>query len=203
MRRLVLAFAGLAAVACGGRSAAPSPSTGAAAAAAGAASTPEGFEPQPGEVRVEHDLTHDGKPDAWKYVLRDGSGKETLLRTEKDLNGDGKIDTWEKYAPDGSLSRVVHDLDFDGRPDLASSYEQDRLVGKELFGSGGVPRTWSHYEAGKLVRKERDTNGDSRVDYWEYWEGGELDRIGVDEDGDGRVDRWEARRTAETDAPQR
>jgi hypothetical protein len=68
---------------------------------------------------------------------------------------------------------------------------------KELArGFGGVPPTRSFHEGGKLVRKERDTNGDSRVDTWEYWENGELDRIGVDQDGDGQVDRWDARRSA-------
>jgi hypothetical protein len=199
MRRLVLAFAGLAAISCGGRTAAPPPSTAAAAAAAaGPALAPAGFEPQPNEIPVEYDLTRDGKPDVWKYVLRDASGKETLLRKEKDLNGDGRADTWERYAPDGGVSRVAHDLDFDGRPDQVSFYEKEQLVKQELSsGFDGVPRTWSHYEKGKLVRKERDTNGDARVDYWEFWENGELDRIGVDEDGDGQVDRWEARKSAE------
>ena len=41
-----------------------------------------------------------------------------------------------------------------------------------------------------IARKERDNNGDGRVDYWEYWEGEAVDRIGEDLDGDGQVDRW-------------
>jgi predicted metal-dependent peptidase len=159
--------------------------------------TPPGFEHQPNEVLTEYDLTHDGKPDVWKYTVKDATGKEVLLRKEKDLNGDGKVDTWEKYNPDGSLARVVYDLDFDGKPDVTLYYERDQLVRKEMaFGFDGLPRAWNYYEKGKLVRKERDTNNDGQVDYWEYWENGEIDRIGVDVDGDGQVDRWEAKKSA-------
>ena len=193
-RAAIWALAGLAALSCAGKTPPPAAPT----SAAEAPRTPKGFEPQPNEVLTEYDLTHDGKPDVWKYSLKDASGKEVVIRKEKDLNGDGKIDTWEKYAPDGSVVRVVYDLDFDGRPDETIYFEKDQLVKKELaFGFDGVPRTWNFYEKGKLVRKERDTNGDGKVDYWEYWENGEIDRIGVDEDGDGQVDRWEARKTAE------
>jgi hypothetical protein len=197
MRRLLLPLAGL--LACAG----PQKPTPVAAPADGPVIAPKGFEHQQNEVLTEYDLTHDGKPDVWKYTLRDASGTEVLLRKEKDLNGDGKIDTWEKYAPDGSLLRVVYDLDFDGKPDETLFYEKDQLVKKELaFGFDGVPRSWNYYEKGKLVRKERDTNGDGNVDYWEYWENGEVDRIGIDEDGDGQVDRWEAKKTAEAAAPE-
>lgn len=196
MRRTLLALAGLAAVSCAGRT--PSPSTALSPPAEAPLPAPKGFEPQQGEILTEYDLTHDGKPDVWKYTIKDAAGKEILLRKEKDLNGDGKIDTWEKYNPDGTLSRVVYDLDFDGKPDVTLHYEKDQLVRKELaFGFDGAPRAWNYYEKGKLVRKERDTNGDGAVDYWEYWENGEVDRIGVDEDGDGQVDRWEARKSAE------
>ncbi len=196
MRLLLPCIAALAALGCAGapkRSAAPAP----APVDARPLVLP-GFEKQANEILTEYDLTHDGKPDVWKYSLKVASGKEILLRKEKDLNGDGKIDAWEKYAADGALVRVVYDLDFDGKPDVSLFYEKDQLVKKELaFGFDGVPRSWNYYEKGKLVRKERDTNGDGNVDYWEYWEKGEVDRIGVDDDGDGQVDRWEAKKSAE------
>jgi hypothetical protein len=201
MRRpLLLAFAGLAAISCAGAqkppaAAAPAPQAGEAKL------VPKGFEPQPNEIVTEYDLTHDGKPDVWKYSVKDASGKEILVRKEKDLNGDGKVDTWEKYAPDGTLVKVVYDLDFDGKPDEILYFEKEQLVKKEMaFGFDGIPRSWSYYEKGKLVRKERDTNGDGKVDYWEYWENGEIDRIGIDTDGDGQVDRWEAKKSAEASA---
>jgi hypothetical protein len=194
MRRALLPLAVLAAAACA--TTAPKAQKSAILADSPTVTLP-GFEPRVNEIVTEYDLTHDGKTDVWKYSWKDANGKEILLRKQKDLNGDGKIDTWEKYEPDGSLSRVVYDLDFDGKPDVTNIYEKDQLVRKELaFGFDGVPRAWAYYEKGKLVRKERDTNGDGNVDYWEYWENGEIDRIGVDTDGDGQVDRWEARKSA-------
>ena len=197
MRRLLPILAGLAALSCATSSAPAKAAKGSGLADPAAVRVPPGFEKVQGEILTEYDLTHDGKPDVWKYTLKDPSGKEILLRKEKDLNGDGKIDTWEKYAPDGSLVRVVYDLDFDGKPDVTLYFEKDQLVKKEMaFGFDGVPRTWFFYEKGKLVRKERDTNGDGNVDVWEYWENGEIDRIGYDTDGDGQVDRWEARKTS-------
>jgi hypothetical protein len=166
-----------------------------------AALVPPGFDHAPDETVTALDLSHRGRPDVWKYTRKDASGKELLLRKEKDLNGDGKIDTWERYEADGALSRVVYDLDFDGKPDVTLFFEKDQLVRKELsFGFDGVPHAFAYYEKGKLVRKERDTNGDGQVDYWEYWENGEVDRIGVDDDGDGQVDRWEARKSSEATA---
>jgi len=159
-----------------------------------------------GESLAEYDLNHDGKADVWKYYVLDASGRERVTRREKDLNGDGKIDSWESYAPDGTLSRLVYDMDFDGKPDATLTFEKDQLVRKEYaFGFDGVPHSFNFYEKGKLVRKERDTNGDGRVDSWEYWENGEIDRIGTDVDGDGVVDKWEARRTAQAGevAPQK
>ncbi len=189
MRRLLLPLAGLAAISCvtPAPKAAKAPSTAIEAAPV----TPPGFERQASEVVTEFDLTHDGKPDVWKYATKDASGKEVVLRKEKDLNGDAKIDTWEKYAPDGSLLKVVYDLDFDGKPDVTLHYEKDQLVRKEMaFGFDGAPRAWNFYEKAKLVRKERDTNGDGQVDYWEYWENDQVDRVGEDLDGDGTVDRW-------------
>jgi hypothetical protein len=197
MRRLLLSLAGLAVLAC---ASAPRREEAAAPIESAPLVIP-GFEKQANEVLTEYDLTHDGKPDVWKYALKDAAGNDVLLRKEKDLNGDAKPDTWEKYGPDGAVVRVVYDLDFDGKPDVTLFYEKEQLVRKELaFGFDGVPRSWNFYEKGKLARKERDTNGDAKVDQWEYWENGEIDRIGVDQDGDGQVDRWEARKSAEAAA---
>src|SRR5512134_3853623 len=121
MRRLLFSFAGLAALAC---ATAPEPVPQSAPVEAAPVAIP-GFERHANEVLTEYDLTHDGKPDVWKYALKDASGKETLLRKEKDLNADGKPDSWEKYGPDGTLARVVYDLDFDGKPDATLFYEKE------------------------------------------------------------------------------
>lgn len=195
MRRLVLLTAGIAALACAGRT--RPPVTTAPPPAAASPSVP-GLEPQPGEVLSEFDINRDGRPDVWKFVLTDRDGKETLVRKEKDLNGDARVDAWEGYGPDGTITKLVYDLDFDGRPDVTLTFEKEQLVSKEYaLGFDGVSRSTSFFEKGKLVRKERDTNSDGKVDYWEYWEGGEIDRIGQDLDGDGQVDRWEAKKVGE------
>jgi len=199
MRRPVLALAGCLALACAGKAkpppAAPPPPAPVAMPMIETTKAPD-------EILTEYDLTHDGKPDVWKYSRKGPDGKEIVVRKEKDLNGDGKIDSWEFYGPDGSLAKLVYDMDFDGKPDVVLFFEKDQLVRKEYaFGFDGKPRSWNYYEKGKLARKERDTNGDGKVDYWEYWVNGEIDRIGYDEDGDGQVDRWESRHTETAEAP--
>src|SRR5262249_59340613 len=43
---------------------------------------------------------------------------------------------------------------------------------------------------GVIVRKERETNFDNKIDTWDYYEGGRLVRRERDSDGDGIVDQW-------------
>jgi hypothetical protein len=186
-------------VACAGKSKPVSSGGGSASAprAAEGGVVPPGMEPQAGEQVTAYDLTREGRPDSWKYTVQ-VDGQERIVRKERDLNGDGRIDAWELYGPDGTVTELVYDFDFDGKPDATLHYEKDQLVKKDLaFGFDGVPRTFAYYEKGKLVRKERDTTGSGKVDSWEYWENDEIDRIGVDLDGDGQVDRWETRKPAE------
>lgn len=199
MRRTALILTALLAAACAGRS-----KSGATTSSSGSESAPvkgvvpPGMEPVAGEQVTTFDLSREGNPDAWKYTVKGPDGQERLVRKEKDLNGDGKIDAWEKYGEDGTVSTLVYDFDFDGKPDSTLYFEKDQLVKKDLsFGFDGVPRTFAFYEKGKLVRKERDTTGDGKVDTWEYWEKDEIDRIGVDVDGDGQVDRWETKHAAD------
>jgi hypothetical protein len=165
MRRLLLTLAGFAAISC---ATAPKPEVKPSASLAAGPVVPPGFEKQANEVLTEYDLTHDGKPDVWKYATKDAAGKETLLRKEKDLNGDGKVDTWEKYAPDGTLVRVVYDLDFDAKPDVTLLYERDQLVRKEMaFGFDGLPRAWNFYEKGKLVLDNLTRLGEQEFLAWQ------------------------------------
>jgi hypothetical protein len=153
---------------------------------------------RPGESIREYDLNHDGRIDVWTYSVVGADGQERVVRKEKDLNNDGRVDSWEEFAADGTLAKLVYDLDFDGKPDVALIFEKDQLVRKEYaFGFDGVPHTFNYYERGQLVRKERDTTGNGKIDTWEYWENGQVDRIGVDLDGDGQIDRWETRASAQ------
>jgi hypothetical protein len=198
MRRLAVLAAVLLATACASTQKPAEPAQGqgqGGGAASGGRAAPDAAS---GETLTTYDLNHDGKPDAWVYSVKDASGKDQVVRKEKDLNGDGKTDVWEFYGADGSLSKLVYDMDFDGKPDVTLHYEKDQLVRKEYgFGFDGLPHSFNFYEKGKLVRKERDANGDGKIDYWEYWENGEIDRIGVDVDADGQVDKWELRRSAQ------
>ncbi|HSN92405.1 MAG TPA: hypothetical protein VLS93_14330 [Anaeromyxobacteraceae bacterium] len=167
----------------------PGPGPGAPASPARGPSSPG-----PGETVAGLDLGGDGKPDAWIFSRAGPEGRPIVTRREKDLNGDGRVDSWERLAPDGTLAELSYDMDFDGTPDATLHLEGDRLVRKEYtFGPGrpGAVRSW--YEGGVLVRTERDTDGDGKVDTWERWTGGRVDRIGSDLDGDGAPDRWEER----------
>lgn len=194
-----LFFAALLTTACAGKSKPVATLNLAADAATSGAVVPKGMEPLPGEKVTALDLTHSGRPDVWKYTVKDGD-KERLVRTERDLNGDGKVDTWELYDEKGEIRMLVYDFDFDGKPDETLYFENGRLVKRDLaFGFDGIPRTFAYYEKGKLVRKERDTTNSGKVNYWEYWNGDQIDRIGIDLDGDGQVDRWETRQEKENE----
>jgi hypothetical protein len=192
MRRLLLLSAGLAALSCAHHKVVAD--ARAPKESAEAVSSISELAPQPGEHVTAYDLDRDGKPDLWRYSILVEEGKERVVRKEYDLNGDGRVDKWEALDADGNVVKEAFDMDFDGKPDLAITYEKGQLVKKEFApGFDGMVRTTAYYEDGKLVRKERDTKGDGKIDTWEYYENGELDRIGVDLDGDGQVDRWTKR----------
>jgi hypothetical protein len=194
MRRLLLVTAGLAALSCAHQKTAGGAEAKAPKESAEAVSGISELAPQPGEHVAAYDLDHGGKPNLWRYSVLVAEGKERVIRKEWDLNGDGRVDWWQAFDAEGNLVKEAFDLDFDGKPDLAITYEKGQLVKKEFApGFDGMVRTIEYYEDGKLVRKERDTKGDGKVDTWEYFENGELDRIGVDLDGDGQVDRWTKR----------
>lgn len=156
-----------------------------------------------GEIVKKYDLNQDKRADLWKVYVRgkDKSGKPILVlkRFEIDLNADGKIDMRRYYVSD-VIDREDFDLDYDGRIDLINNYSQGYLYKQSYFmRSKTRPDVFKYYEVvgkrkkkkARLVRKERDTNLDGKIDYWEYWEKGSLDRIGRDTDFDGNVDVWE------------
>ena len=97
------------------------------------------------------------------------------VKEKFDLDFDGKVDVINYYHQ-GLLDKQAYYLTSKTRPDLFKYYE---VIGKK------------NEKKLRLLRKERDTNLDGRIDYWEYWESGNLDRIGRDTDFDGKVDVWE------------
>ena len=141
----------------------------------------------------------------WKVFVKknDSQGKEkanlVLVRIEIDLNFDGKIDI-KRFYKKNVKTHEMFDLDYDGKIDLITYYSQGYPFKKAYFlHSKTKPDVFKYFEVegkkGKkhirLVRKERDTDLDGKIDYWEYWENGSLDRIGRDTDFNGKVDVWE------------
>jgi len=66
---------------------------------------------------TEYDTDGDGKPNVFKYYVKDGSGKVYLDRKERDENSDGKIDLWEKFDATGAVTITGRDKDGDGNMD--------------------------------------------------------------------------------------
>jgi hypothetical protein len=133
------------------------------------------------------DVNGDGRPD--RTVVRRG-GVERCRGL--DLNFDGAIDAWVYLEPDGKVRRRESDYDRDGRIDEIALYNHGALVERQRATSlMGKLDTWQFYEADKVVRAERDSNGDDVIDqWWEYpsGRGAECPLIHSDVDGDGRPD---------------
>ncbi|HET7854335.1 MAG TPA: VCBS repeat-containing protein [Candidatus Methylomirabilis sp.] len=71
-------------------------------------------------------------------------------------------------------------------------YEGGRLVRKERDVNGdGKPDILRYYNGtGRLTRQEEDSRLGGRVDTWTFYEGGRAVRKESDTDGDGKVDLW-------------
>ncbi|MFQ5829820.1 MAG: FG-GAP repeat domain-containing protein [Candidatus Methylomirabilia bacterium] len=71
-------------------------------------------------------------------------------------------------------------------------YEDNRLVRRERDLNGdGKPDIVMHYDAqGQLVRREESSQLDGRIDTWTFYAGGKIERKESDTDGDGEVDLW-------------
>ncbi len=76
--------------------------------------------------RIELDPGGDGEPDRIFYY----SG-EDLVGDARDSDGDGRIDRFDRFDSRGDLSLVERDVDGDGRIDVRSHYEAGRLVRRE------------------------------------------------------------------------
>ena len=108
------------------------------------------------------DVNGDGRPDII-HVMK--GGKEVCRVV--DLNMDGRNDVFIYYDEAGKERRRESDFDRDGQADeiaiLKDGVPQEKL--RETNFDSKLD-TWDFYEAGRLVRRERDTNGDGIVDQW-------------------------------------
>jgi len=130
------------------------------------------------------DANGDGKPDI--TVVRDG-GRE--LCRAVDLNFDGVIDAYTYFDASGQLRRRENDYDKDGQVDEISTFKGGQISEKDQSTAQAQHLdTWDFYQAGALVRTERDSNGDGVIDqWWEYPKPG-CPLIHADMNNDGRPD---------------
>ncbi len=146
-----------------------------------------------GNLVVEIDLDGDGQPDIYNYYRQLDAEGRLLLRKEMDLNKDGRIDVWSFFTDTGALERENMDGDFDGNVDWVDHYQGGKRVMSEIdTQNSGRFDLFKYYESGHIRRKERDTSGDGQVDHWEYFDDdGQVIKVGWDIDGDGQMDMRE------------
>jgi hypothetical protein len=138
--------------------------------------------------RVEAlDADHDGKPEL-KQIFEKSTGRE-LCRIA-DLNHDGKPDMYEYYNADGTLRRREGAYESADAISEVQIFENGKLVRRERDTTGQRKiDTWDTYDpgTGKLIKRERDTHGDGKVDQWWTFEGDKI-TIAIDKNGDGQPD---------------
>jgi len=143
------------------------------------------------------DLDVDGMNDIRNLYRERADAPRLLVRKELDLNKDGKFDVISFFDEDGDLEREEMDSDYDGRFDWTDHYKGGKRVMSEYDTDyDGRPNVFKYYienDDGVVVldRKERDEDGDGKIDVWERFKDGEVVRTGRDTDGDGRMDERE------------
>lgn len=123
-----------------------------------------------------------------RYVYDKSTGKE-LCRVA-DINQNGKPDIYQYFDANGLVRRREADYDEDGVVDAIEYYENGKLVRHDLdIASQHRFDTWDTYDpaTGKRVKRERDNDGDGRVDQWWTWDGDKV-TIAFDKNNDGQPD---------------
>ena len=130
------------------------------------------------------DANNDGKPD---ITIVSANGRE--LCRAVDLNFDGVIDAYSYFDASGQLRRRENDYDKDGQIDEITTFKGGQIAEKDQSTATAQHLdTWDFYQAGALVRTERDSNGDGVIDqWWEYPKPG-CPLIHADVNNDGRPD---------------
>lgn len=151
--------------------------------------------PDQGLVLQEVDLDRDGRPEIFNYYRERADAPRLLVKKEMDLNRDGVIDIRSFFDDDGRLVREEMDADYDGVFDHIDHYQQGvRVMTEYDTDQDGLSNVFKYYikdERGvaRLDRKERDEDGDGRIDVWERFDAqGRVTRTGRDTDGDGKMD---------------
>ena len=185
----------LATTACG-------PKNGKSAKDGGAAANPSIVEKTlpDGLVLQEVDLNNDGQPEIFNYYRERSDAPRLLIRKDADLNRDGNVDIKSWFNNYGMLETEEMDGDFDGQIDMWDHYQDtdgdsspERVSSEVDTDYDGKPDVFTYFRDGKVIRKERDTNGDDRIDHWEkYDDKGNVIKSGRDTNFDGIVDERDA-----------
>lgn len=146
-------------------------------------------------VLQEIDLNADGRYETLNYFRVRRDAPRLLVRKEIDLNRDGRVDVISYFTTEGQLEKEEMDSDYDGMFDWVDHYQDGARVMSEWDSDfDGKPNVYKYYvrtESGetRLDRKERDSDGDGKIDVWERFnENGDMIRMGRDTDGDGVID---------------
>lgn len=130
-------------------------------------------QPEEGLILQEIDMDGDGRTDVFNYYRERSAAARLRVKKKADLNFDGRIDAISEFDDSGELQRELFDSDFDGSLDWTD-----------------------HYQDGMRVMAEMDTNFDGKPDIWFYYVKGadgrpHIDRKERDTNGDGLIDFWE------------
>lgn len=144
------------------------------------------------DVRVEGvDINGDGRADQF-YVHDRATG--ALRWIERDLSFNGRVDVYEYVDAEGNV--VERELLLTHGPAVtAVHFFRDGVLSRKEVDTGiaGSALLRKFYDAsGALIRIERDSTYNGRIDLWEYFENGVLVRIGRDLTGDGVPDSIES-----------
>jgi hypothetical protein len=127
-----------------------------------------------GLILEKIDLDETGTADIFNYYRKRANAPRLLVRKDTDLNMDGKVDMRSWFDDYGKLQMEEMDLDFDGLWDQKDFYQDtngdgavERVTSEIDTDHDERPNVFVVYRDGKVVRKERDTNSDNRIDVWE------------------------------------
>lgn len=126
-------------------------------------------------VRQEEATQFDGRVDVWSYFKE---GK--LVRREVDSKGKGVADTFYYYENE-KIIREERDVHGTGQVSLRAIYQNGRRARiEEDTEQRGKMDHWIYYDTSKdgeiVLKEERDLDGDGTVDVWSHYENGRLVR---------------------------
>ena len=183
---VVIAFAALTWLGCGGAAAGSEKGTVPSGSKAG----PEALSrncTDSGDRKEETDLDGDGRPEI-RHVYK-GS---TKVCSEFDPDRNGTIDSRRFYGANGEPEYDQVDSDHDGKIDELAFYENGQLVRKEMdMNWDSRIDTWMWCDGDVVSKLERDTSSDGAADSWEEYEDGVITLAAYDEDHSGKPERWE------------